>query len=216
MNKSPQSKIGIRIVCMSDLHNIDLSYKVPAGDILIVAGDICSVGIEDEIKDFDEFLALQNHSAKLVIAGNHDFVFEDYTPENAKKLLKHGIYLEDDCVDIYGIKFWGSPWQPSFGGWAFNVQRRHKLAEVWAKIPSDTDVLVTHSPQHGILDAVNGDHVGCKDLANTLQRVRPKLHVFGHIHQGYGMTKRNGTIFVNASLRDEEYKLVNQPIVVDL
>jgi Icc-related predicted phosphoesterase len=216
MNKPPRKKLGIRIVCMSDLHNIGLFYEVPDGDILIIAGDICGVGIEDEIKEFDEFLALQNHSAKLVIAGNHDFLFEDYSPEKAKKLLKHGIYLEDSGIDIYGVKYWGSPWQPWFGGWAFNVQRRYKLAEVWAKIPSDTDVLITHSPPHGILDVVDGEHVGCKDLANALERVRPQLHVFGHVHQGYGMTELCGTIYVNAALRDEQYRLINRPIVVDL
>lgn len=201
---------------MSDLHNLDVFYKAPDGDVLVVAGDICSVGNEKEIAEFDEFLSYQTHAAKLVVAGNHDFTFEDYSPENARKLLKHGIYLEDDGIDIYGIKFWGSPWQPWYGGWAFNVQRRYKLAEVWAKIPSDTDVLITHSPPFGILDVVNGEHVGCRDLTSALKRIRPRLHVFGHIHQGYGMTERNGTIYVNASLRDEEYKLVNQPIVIDL
>ncbi|WP_216614716.1 metallophosphatase domain-containing protein [Methylomonas sp. ZR1] len=201
---------------MSDLHNIDPYYDVPDGDILIIAGDICEIGNDEEISEFDTFLSFQNHAVKIVIAGNHDFTFQDYTPKNAKKLLKHGIYLEDSGIDIYGVKFWGSPWQPWFGGWAFNLPRGQKLADVWAQIPDDTDVLITHSPPFGILDVVNGEHVGCNDLTMALKRIRPRLHVFGHIHQGYGMTERNGTTYVNASLRDEEYKLVNQPIVVDL
>jgi len=216
MKNSAKNTLGIRIVCMSDLHNIPHDFTVPDGDILIVAGDICGIGNEEEIKDFDEFLAAQNHSAKLVIAGNHDFLFEDYSPENARKLLKHAIYLEDDGIDIYGIKFWGSPWQPYFGGWAFNLPRGPRLASVWEKIPADTDVLITHTPPYGTLDVVNGEHVGCRDLSRALKRIRPRLHVFGHIHQGYGMTERNGTIYVNSSLRDDEYQLVNQPIVVDL
>lgn len=210
------NKYNIRLVCMSDLHNIDMFYKVPDGDILIVAGDICGVGNTTELKEFDDFLALQTHSVKLVVAGNHDWPFAHSTPTEAKKLLKHAIYLEDDGIEIYGLKFWGSPWQPWFGGWAFNLPRGPKLAEVWSKIPGDTDVLITHSPPHGVLDTVYGQHVGCKDLATAIKRVRPTVHVFGHVHQGYGMTDKDGSIFVNASLRDENYLLVNQPIVVDL
>jgi Icc-related predicted phosphoesterase len=216
MKKANQNKLGIRIVCLSDLHNIGVFYKVPDGDVLIVAGDICSVGNEEEIAEFDEFLSYQTHAAKLVVAGNHDFTFEDYTPENAKNLLKHGMYLEDAGIDIYGVKFWGSPWQPEFFGWAFNLPRGQKLADVWSKIPDDTDVLITHSPPYGILDVVNGKHVGCNDLARALKRIRPRLHVFGHIHQGYGVEERSGTIYVNAALRDEQYRLINPPIVVDL
>jgi len=96
------------------------------------------------------------------------------------------------------------------------LPRGPKLAAVWSNVPADTDVLITHSPPFGILDVVNGEHVGCRDLARELKRIRPRLHIFGHIHQSYGRIDRDGTIYVNAALRDEEYKLVNQPIVVDL
>lgn len=210
------NKHGIRLVCMSDLHNIDQFYKVPDGDILIVAGDICEVGNTAELKEFDDFLGLQTHSVKVLVAGNHDWPFANSTPSVAKKLLKHAIYLEDDGVELYGLKFWGSPWQPWFGGWAFNLPRGPKLAAVWSKIPNDTDVLITHCPPFGVLDVVYDDNVGCKDLATALKRVRPLVHVYGHVHQGYGMAEQDGMIYVNASLRDENYSLVNQPIVIDL
>ena len=85
--------------------------------------------------------------------------------------------------EIDGVKFWGSPWQPAFYDWAFNVPRGRQLAEMWALIPDDTDVLITHTPPYGILDQVeNGELVGCEDLREALLRVKPKLHVFGHIH----------------------------------
>lgn len=216
MKNSAKGNLGIRIVCMSDLHNIPYDFNVPDGDILIIAGDICEVGSKEEISEFDTFLSFQSHAVKIVVAGNHDFEFQEYTPENARKLLKHGIYLEDSGIDIYAVKFWGSPWQPYFGGWAFNLPRGPRLSSVWEKIPDDTDVLITHSPPYGILDTVHGQHVGCKDLMKALKRIRPRLHVFGHIHQSYGRIDRDGTIYVNAALRNEEYKLVNQPIVVDL
>lgn len=213
---SAQKKLGIRLVCMSDLHNIDPFYKVPDGDVLIVAGDICGVGNESELKEFDDFLALQPHSLKVVVAGNHDWPFALSTPDEAKKLLKNAIYLEDSGIEVFGLTFWGSPWQPWFFDWAFNLPRGEKLADVWSKIPSDTDILITHSPPYGILDVADGYHVGCEQLSKALEYIKPKLHVFGHIHQGYGSLERDGTIYVNASLRDESYRLVNPPIVVDL
>lgn len=211
-----KGSLGIRIVCMSDLHNIPPDFKVPDGDILIVAGDICGVGNRAELDDFDAFLESQSHSLKLVVAGNHDWPFACCTPTESKKLLKNAVYLEDDGCDFYGLSIWGSPWQPWYCSWAFNLPRGQRLADVWAKIPSDTDVLITHSPPYGILDVVYGDNVGCEDLAKVLKRIRPKLHVFGHIHQGYGLKELDGTIFVNASVRNEKYWLVNEPIVVDI
>jgi len=105
MKNSARGSLGIRIVCMSDLHNIDPYYDFPDGDILIIVGDICEIGNETEIKEFDEFLALQNHSAKLVIAGNHDFLFEDYSPKTAKKLLKHAIYWKTMASTSMELRF---------------------------------------------------------------------------------------------------------------
>ena len=158
--KNSACKHGVRLVCISDLHNIDQFYEVPDGDILIAAGDICGVGNRTELKAFDDFLGNQSHSAKIVVAGNHDWPFAFCTPAEAKELLKNAIYLEDNGIELFGLKFWGSPWQPWFFNWAFNLPRGPKLAEVWAKIPSDIDVLITHSPPFGILDKVDGVNVG--------------------------------------------------------
>lgn len=208
---------GMRIVCLSDTHFPPHSIQVPEGDVLIVAGDVCLRGHEYELKLFDDFLGHLPHRHKVLVAGNHDWALADAEGEEIKSLVKNATYLEDSGVEIEGVKFWGSPWQPEFMNWAFNLHRGQQLAEVWRLIPDDTDVLITHTPPYGILDQIpSGEHVGCKDLLEALQRVRPKVHVFGHIHEGYGVLKQNGTTFINASVCDEHYRPVNAPIVIDL
>ncbi len=208
-------KFDIRLVCISDIHGAT-GFHVPDGDILIIAGDVCAYGKLSELKVFDEFLSSLPHQLKILVAGNHDWPFADSSGSEAKDLVRNAVYLQDTGFEFYGMKFWGSPWQPWFLNWAFNLPRGPKLAEVWSKIPDDTDVLITHSPPFGILDKVGGDNVGCEDLASALKHVRPKVHVFGHIHEGYGTEERDGTIYVNASLNNGYYRLVNKPIVIDI
>jgi Icc-related predicted phosphoesterase len=216
-NQLEKPRHGIRIVCLSDTHCRTDAIEVPEGDVLIVAGDICSRGHPSEARDFDQFLARMPHGCKLLVAGNHDFPFEYCSKRKAKALVKHAIYLENSGVERFGLKFWGSPWQPEFYNWAFNLPRGKPLAEIWGLIPDDTDVLITHTPPYGILDRLeSGRHVGCVDLAQALPRVRPKLHVFGHIHEDYGMQEQNGTTFINACICNAYYQPVNPPIVFDL
>jgi hypothetical protein len=127
------------------------------------------------------------------------------------------VYLQDEAVEIEGLRIWGSPWQPEFLDWAFNLPRGAALREKWDRIPSGTDVLITHGPPQGVLDRVDeGRREGCADLLNAVARVRPRLHLFGHIHEGYGCLERDGTTFVNASICDRAYRPVNPPVVVDL
>ncbi|MDP1666123.1 MAG: metallophosphatase domain-containing protein [Methylobacter sp.] len=208
---------SLRLVCMSDLHSLNYAFPVPDGDVLIIAGDICGYGSHDELKKFDDFLSGLPHKHKLLIAGNHDWPFARVDPSEAKLLVKNAIYLMDSGIEIEGIKFWGSPWQPFFCNWAFNLPRGPELAKVWANIPDNIDVLITHGPPYGILDEIyNGERVGCQDLSDALERVKPKVHVFGHIHEGYGMLKQNGTTYVNASLCNQYYQLVHSPIVIEV
>ena len=113
--------------------------------------------------------------------------------------------------------------------WAFNLRRGAALRARWDLIPTETDVLITHGPPHGIADTVKrpvaqivstlagqGLHVGCEDLVRAVRRVRPRLHVFGHIHEGYARVAQDGVTFVNASSCDVRYRVVNPPVVVDL
>jgi len=214
--KQTCDKYGIRLVCISDIHGAT-DFHVPDGDILIIAGDVCGYGTVSELAIFDEFLSTLSHPCKLLVAGNHDWPFANPTGPEAKDLVRNAIYLQDRGFDYYGVRFWGSPWQPWFLNWAFNLPRGAALEAVWQKIPDDTDVLITHTPPYGILDETyRAKHVGCEALSDALVRVRPALHVFGHIHESYGLQESDGTIFVNASLCNFHYQLVNEPIVIDL
>lgn len=161
-------RYGLRLVIVSDTHEQHAGVVVPDGDVFIHAGDFTYNGDLKAIAAFGGWLAALPHRHKLVIAGNHDFAFE-HVPAPARKALgsdKNGVrYLQDSGVTIDGVSFWGSPWQPWFMDWAFNLPRGPKIAAEWAKIPEQTDVLITHGPPMGILDYVpRGEHVGCADL----------------------------------------------------
>lgn len=209
----------MRVVCISDTHGRLEEVSVPDGDVLVCAGDFTMRGEEREIAAFAKVLAGLPHPRKVVIAGNHDFLFER-APERGERMLAAvpGLtYLRDAGVEIDGVRFWGSPWQPEFFDWAFNLPRGEALAARWALVPEDTDVLITHGPPRGILDrTVTGTPVGCDDLRAALDRLAPRLHVFGHIHESYGRLEGPRTTFVNASVCDVRYRASNDPVVVDL
>jgi predicted phosphodiesterase len=218
----------MRIVCVSDTHGRHGDIDVPDGDLLIHAGDATMAGRPDELAPFDAWLGTLPHRHKVVIAGNHDRLFEDH-PEEARRHITNALYLQDTEAVVDGLRIWGSPWQPWFLSWAFNLKRGAPLRAKWALIPSGIDVLVTHGPPHLIRDRVkgamaqglnlalgHGPNVGCEELREAVRRVRPRLHVFGHIHEGHGREETDGTMFVNASICDEAYRPVNPPVVVDL
>ena len=206
-----------RIVCLSDTHNCTHEIEVPDGDILIHAGDATIRGTVDEVAAFNRWFKRLPHPHKIFVAGNHDWLFE-LDNEQARSLLDPTIiYLQDSSVEIDGVSIYGSPWQPRFFDWAFNLDRGSQMAEKWAMIPDEIDILITHGPPHGILDRTpNGDYAGCEELNKRIEQVRPAVHVFGHIHLGYGTLQRDGTRFVNACICDEEYAPSNAPIVVDM
>jgi predicted phosphohydrolase len=206
----------MRIVCLSDTHGLHEHLRVPEGDLLLHAGDFSKAGRADEIERFDRWLGTLPHEHKVVVAGNHDFLFER-DPARARALLRSASYLEDGLLEIGGLRIWGSPWQPWFFDWAFNLPRGPELAAKWALVPDRVQVLVTHGPPAGILDrTASEESVGCHDLAHALERIAPRLHVFGHIHESYGRLERDGTTFVNASNCDVRYRPVQPPIVVEL
>jgi len=223
-----------RLVCISDTHTYHKKLKMPDGDILVCAGDISFSGKLDEVQRWCEWIDTLLNRGKykdaVWIAGNHDFFFEEGNPEYIKDVVKYsGHYLKDESVTIQGLKFYGSPWQPEFFDWAFNLPRGTALKIMWDKIPTDTDVLITHGPPYLILDDIFRKtrtkydpidllpgHVGCADLAEAVKRIKPKLHVFGHIHEAYGMKEIDGTTYVNASVNTYGYDPINKPIVVDL
>ncbi len=209
-----------KIVCLSDTHNCNEQIIVPEGDILIHAGDATGRGSIPEIIAFNRWFSNLPHRYKIFIAGNHDWLFETNNSYARSLLSSKIIYLQDSFVEIEGLKIYGSPWQPRFYDWAFNLMRGAELAEKWKLIPNDTDVLITHGPPHGILDEVPRqywiENTGCEELRKKVEEIRPKAHIFGHIHCGYGQTEEFGVKFINASNCDEEYNPTQPPIVFEL
>lgn len=219
----------MRLVIVSDTHNKLKSIRIPSGDILIHAGDATMGGTIPEISKFIEELDALPHPKKIIVSGNHDWLWQN-APYTAESMLADNMtYLEDEAIEIDGLKFYGSPWQPEFFNWAFNLTDE-RLKMVWDMIPDDTDVLITHGPPFGILDSLQGSNyvsskryykndwnrVGCIHLRNKVEKVSPKLHVFGHIHEGYGTIKHMKTTFINAAIMDGQYFPVNDPFVVDI
>ncbi len=211
-----------RIVAISDTHSRHQQFgPLPDGDILIHAGDATVQGKFDEVVEFNRWLGTLPHKHKIFVAGNHDFMFEK-SPELARALITNATYLQDSFVVIEGLKIYGSPWQPRFFDWAFNLDRGPLIRRKWELIPDDTDILITHGPPHGILDGVIDrwmgtiEAVGCEELLPVVQRIKPRAHIFGHIHAGYGQVKQGGVQYINASNCNEQYQIVNAPIVLDL
>jgi predicted phosphodiesterase len=205
----------MRLVLLSDTHNTQARMAVPDGDVLIHAGDSTKRGTMAQLREVAMFLRGLPHAHKIIIAGNHEFGLQEDPGLGAD--LFEDAYLCDTGREIEGVTIWGSPWQPWFFDWAFNLPRGEKLREKWALIPDGIDVLVTHGPPQGILDrTVVGEDVGCEELLAALVRVRPRLHVFGHIHEAYGSIRIGPTLYVNASNCTLSYEPNNAPVVVDL
>jgi Icc-related predicted phosphoesterase len=186
-------------------------------DVLIHAGDYSGRGSIQDTLVFAKWLEEMSKKFKHIIfvPGNHDFIFE--TDEGlAKALLPDNvIYLNDNGVTIDGINFWGSPITPTFFNWAFMRDRGQPIKKHWMMIPETTDVLITHGPPQWILDRCANGSVGCADLADeVISRIKPKVHVFGHIHSGYGTLDFYNIKFVNASICNDNYQPVNKPIEV--
>lgn len=210
----------MRLVCLSDTHNLAESVTVPDGDVLLHAGDLTQRGTREEVERAARWLGTLPHRHKVVVAGNHDFFFQK-EPQRARALLEGVpgiVYLADEEATVDGLRIYGTPWQPWFYDWAFNLPRDgDELARIWAAVPAGVDVLLSHSPAHGILDrTAGGDAVGCERLRLELPRIRPRLHVFGHIHEAYGDVTIDATRHVNASTCDLRYRAVQAPVVIDL
>lgn len=204
----------MKVILISDTHGLHAGLVLPAGDTLVHAGDLTSRGSMSEVRAALQWFAnVGDFRHRVLIAGNHDFLFEK-DPETAWALMPDNVtYLNDSGETLDGVKFWGSPVTPWFHDWAFN-RRGAEIKPHWDLIPGDTDVLITHGPPAGILDTVypRDEHVGCPELLWAVRRVQPKLHVFGHIHEGYGSHIGGAVTSVNASICDRNYKPLNKPV----
>jgi Icc-related predicted phosphoesterase len=208
----------LKFVAISDTHGQHEKLLLPKGDVLIHAGDISMRGDEASIKEFLHWFSHQNYQYKILIAGNHDFYFERASTGQIEKIIPEGvIYLNDTGITINNIKFWGSPITPWFFDWAFNRYRGEQIKRHWDLIPNDTDILITHGPVSGILDSTKkGEHVGCEDLLNRVNKIKPRVHLCGHIHEAYGTVEKKGIKYINASVLNERYELTNNPVIFEL
>ena len=208
----------MKLVLISDTHGQHHNLSLPKGDVLIHAGDISQRGLHTEVTDFLDWFSSQEYKYKIFIAGNHDFCFEDMGSELLAHMIPDDlIYLNDSGIEIEGIQFWGSPVQPRFYDWAFNRDRGEDIQKHWDMIPASTDVLITHGPPFEILDTTDsGLRVGCEDLRETLHQLSVRCHVFGHIHESYGAVTKGNCFYANASVLDQNYNLVNDPIVLSI
>ena len=234
---------------ISDIHNKQNVLKLPSANLLLVAGDMTSMGTYEELSNFANFLSSQKtkFDSIIVVAGNHEVTIDTdffnktgkkYFPKNsidplkAKSILAHNsdfIYLEDSGTEYKGVKIWGTPWIPPIGDWAFSIPNQEFAQKVFGKIPEDTDIVISHSPPHGIMDEVlyyeyKKDpktykkvrssflkHCGDIELMKRIKQVQPKLHVFGHIHECSGVELHENTMFVNAAILDHEHLPRNLP-----
>lgn len=206
----------ISVTCISDLHGFQ--PDLPGGDLLIICGDLTARDTKDEYKKFISWLSSLSYRCKIVIAGNHDGLIEkgmihiDSAEDNIH-------YLCDSGFEFEGIKIWGSPYTPTFLSWYFMRDRGNDIKRHWDLIPSDIDILITHGPPYGIFDETDDEiRVGCQDLQQAvLDKVKPSLHCFGHIHEGGGsISEIDGITFVNCSYVDERYRPANPPLTIGL
>ena len=237
----------MRTIILSDSHNhhykihnkvLDL-IKPNESNILIHAGDSTGNGTEPEVKSFvNWFQALKGFDKKILIAGNHDFGFEMYNgvrhknkPHWIHHIIDSDLFKSSDCVyledDEYifncdefdrPLKIYGSPWQPRFHDWAFNLPRNGtELKMVWNNIPHDTDILITHGPPYGIRDySYSHKPLGCELLLPRVQEIKPLIHCFGHIHYSNGVSLINDVTYVNASVCTEQYQPTNPIVAIDI
>lgn len=211
------------IDCIGCLHGYYPQLK--GGDLLIVTGDLTASDKSFQYIEFYKWLEKQEYRKKIVIPGNHDNYFQKcntFSPAPFADEL--ATYLCDSGTEFEGLKIWASPWTKKFEGqnpkaMAFCLDTDEELEEKWKLIPDDIDILITHGPPYGILDKTEKNkHVGCRRLReHVIGRVKPKLHIFSHIHERgareiYFVT----TKFINCSIMNERYKPVNKPARIQL
>ena len=226
----------IKIVIISDTHNSLNKITIPQGDILIHCGDFTTTSHPPEYELFLTFLkSATSFKHKIVIAGNHDLFLDpsfyesnlkvlyhngfDYNLEKAieykEKIKENCIYLENSGCEVMGLKIFGAPAMPEDYLCPFSRKRGPIILEEWKKIPENIDILITHTPPKNILDLTERQrNAGCWDLREQVEnRIKPKIHVFGHIHESYGVYFQKDIIYVNAAICNKKYKPENMPIV---
>ena len=217
----------MRIVAMSDTHEYHNRLQVPDGDLLIHAGDFSMRAKHHDLIQFAQWFKALPHKHKIFVPGNHDMICET-DPHWARQELGGVIYLDHSVTGrVEGYRIFGSPYTQAIydpSPWFFDYQQGPRSKELWEKIPDGIDILITHGPPKDIMDLVDDPHpgdttnVGDVNLLYRVHEVKPKVHIFGHIHEGYGSYIRDhlDTKFYNVAVCDGNYNPVNPITVVDI
>lgn len=207
----------MKLTILSDTHLRHNQIKLTGGDVLIHCGDGLGMGRLRECEDFFKWFNKQPYTHKIYVPGNHDWCFQNN--QDYLVYTKDVHVLIDQIVYINGVSFYGTPWQPKFNNWAFNLDDLGpEITEKYSKIPEKLDFLITHCPPRTILDQVNnGPHLGCGSLSLRMIELvyTPKYHIFGHIHSGYGWEHFCNTMHYNVALCNEFNQIVNKPIDIE-
>lgn len=197
----------MRIIHLSDTHNQHhLLTDLPTADVVVHSGDFSFAGTEKEAEEFFRWFQSLPYRYKVFIAGNHDNYM--YGIELGE-LSKDCFYLYNSGVEIEGVRLYGVPmFMEDIMSGSYDEQIK--------RIPSDTDIVITHQPPYGILDVAGNVHYGSKVLLEVIADIRPRYHLFGHIHDAYGMSKNKNTFFSNASIVNNHYQLANGAFVFDI
>lgn len=202
------------MVAISDVHGKWKKLKIPSCDLLISAGDYSFQGEPHMVRDFHAWLNEQDAGHIISVQGNHETWVEknwDQAKAIALEACPAVHFIDEGLIEIEGKKIWCSAVTPWFYDWAWNVQRGPDIKRHWDKIPNDVNMIVTHGPAYGILDVVPAadgsprGRVGCQDLLDAIRRIKPDIHICGHIHHSYGQEHIDGTSFYNVSICDEMY-----------
>ena len=204
------------MVCTSDTHGMHNYLKIPDGDIFIFGGDISETGRIEDLIDFNRFIGELPHKYKIIIDGNHDL-----SPEKISQLITNAVYLQHELIEIEDIRIWGTSWQFWLSDQIQRKKNQVNPQELWQEIPSGIDILITHFPPYGIGDLTrSGKHLGSKDLLSAIRRIKPQYHIFGHVHESYGLFKEKINNFeitlINASATIGFGTNPNPPIIFTL
>ena len=197
----------MRILHFSDTHSKhNLLKNLPKADVVVYSGDASFAGSDSEVLDFLNWFCDLDYQHKIFVAGNHD---DCLYGKQIEGLPDNCYYLCHSGVEIEGVKFWGVP---LFMG---DTLKEGRTEQIMAQIPENTDVLISHCPPYGILDFDDNIHYGCRDLLKVVERIKPRYHLFGHIHASHSIKKIGQTTFVNSAIVNEIYEFVNKPILLE-
>jgi predicted phosphodiesterase len=207
----------VRIVFISDTHGKHGELGTLRGDVLVHCGDFCNgfMNHGHSLAEIDEWFGDQLFDIILCVGGNHDFLAESRY-KDGQPVFRNATYLVDAAYEWNGLSFYGSPWLPDLDGWAHFLSD-HDRKRKWELIPDSTDILITHTPPFGLLDKPrSGRHIGCSFLRAVVDRVRPRIHCFGHVHASSGCITESGTEFINATVINSDIEVINPPVVREL